>query len=62
MCHIDRADLNIVTMRHIGSKYADVSPYYNTFKLLLSELLLLPLIQARKRKVSDDDKCYNFHI
>ena len=55
MCHIERADLNIVTTRHIGSKYADV-------KLFLSELLLLPVIQARKRKVSDDDKCYNFRI
>ena len=39
MCHIDRADLNIVTTRHIGSKYADVSPYGNIFKVLLSELI-----------------------
>ena len=62
MCHVDRADLDIVTMRHIGSKYADVSPQGNIFKVLLSELVFLPLIQTRKRKVSDDDKCYNFHI
>ena len=62
MCQIDRSDLNSVSMRHIGSKYADVSPYGNIFKLLLSCLLLLPLIQTRKRKVSEDDKCYDFRI
>ena len=62
MCYIDRADLNIVTMRHIGSKYADVSPQGNIFKVLLSELVFLPLIQTRKRKVSDDDKCYDSRI
>ena len=36
MCHIDRADLNIVTTRHIGSKYADVSPYGNIFKQVVT--------------------------
>ena len=63
--HINRIDLNIVTMRHVGSKYASVNIYVNIFKLLHLDIFfctLLPLIPTRKRKVNDAKKCCHLYL